>query len=59
MKITIVAEILSVVLTDKSSECIDDPHFKDMELFNDNGFELMTGKHKIRMDTAIQIGCDV
>jgi hypothetical protein len=38
---------------------INDPHFKDLEELDDNRFEVMAGKHKIIMDTPIQIGCAV
>jgi hypothetical protein len=44
---------------DKISKRINDPHFKDLEELNDNRFEVMAGKHKIIMDTPIQIGCAV
>jgi hypothetical protein len=44
---------------DKVSKRINDPHFKDMEELDDNRFEVMAGKHKIIMDTPIQIGCAV
>ncbi len=44
---------------DKISKRINDPHFKDLEELNDNRFEVMSGKHKIIMDTPIQIGCAV
>jgi hypothetical protein len=41
---------------DKISKRINDPHFKDLEELNDNRFEVMEEKHKIIMDTPIQIG---
>jgi hypothetical protein len=44
---------------DKISKRINDPHFKDLEELSDNRFEVMAGKHKIIMDTPIQIGCAV
>jgi len=44
---------------DKISKRINDPHFKDLEELSDNRFEVMAGKHKIIMDTPIQIGCTV
>ena len=43
----------------KVSKRINDPHFKDLEELDDNRFEVMAGKHKIIMDTPIQIGCAV
>lgn len=44
---------------DKVNKRINDPHFKDLEELDDNRFEVMAGKHKIIMDTPIQIGCAV
>jgi len=44
---------------DKISKRINDPHFKDLEELDDDRFEVMAGKHKIIMDTPIQIGCAV
>lgn len=43
----------------KISKKINDPHFKDFEELNDDRFEVIAGKHKITMDTPIQIGCAV
>jgi hypothetical protein len=44
---------------DKASKRINDPHFKDLEELDDDRCEVMAGKHKIIMDTPIQIGCAV
>jgi hypothetical protein len=43
----------------KATKRINDPHFKDLEELDDDRFEVMAGKHKIIMDTPIQIGCAV
>ena len=51
--------VLSRKRLDKISKRINDPHFKDLEELSDNRFEVMAGKHKIIMDTPIQIGCAV
>ena len=34
-------------------------HFTNLEELDDNRFEVTSGKHKIIMDTPIQIGCAV
>ena len=44
---------------DKINKRINDPHFKDFEELNEDRFEVIAGKHKITMDTPIQIGCAV
>ena len=49
----------SVCGLDKISKRMNDPHFKHLEELSDNRFEVMAGKHKIIMDTPIQIGCAV
>ena len=43
----------------KVSKKINDPYFKDLEELDDNSFEVTAGKHKIIMDTPIQICCAV
>ena len=43
----------------KVSKKINDPHFKDLEELDNDRFEVTAGKHKIIMDTPIQIGCAV